>query len=462
MTRHHALGSAQERLARIGLSLPELLLPRTEVDLRLWAVNACDQHVHDGSYWDRARARIGGRPSALSLILPEADLGCQDLSDRILDIHRAMDGYLRTGILRPIGNGFMVVDRTISAGMRRTGLLVAFDLEAWHRTDRDRFALRPTESTVEDRLPARYSIREGAAVELPHVLALVDDPEGILSDLLETIPGRELYRADLAEDAGDVRGRLVEDRESVELVVSCLEGLAKPASPTDRVWFVGDGNHSLEVARRHWNGLRSTLDEQGRADHPARLLLAELVPAQSQGLPVLAVHRRVHGIDHDTLRDEFGKIGLASAPCASIELREDLESDAGRWIAGWTDGDNYWHLVPDCPPADRFDRILDGLLVRLQAMAEGRRIDYLHGWDESLSGDTGGCTIHVRSPSTRSLIQAFGAGEILPPKTFSLGTPRDKRHYLEARLLRPWCASITGSQSLTAPTTTPNGGRHGS
>lgn len=425
-----------DRLAGIGLSMPDLLLPGPEVDLPRWAVNACDQHVHDRSYWDRARCRIGNRPSALSLVLPEADLGREDLSDRIQAIHRAMDGYLHAGVLRPTGPGFVVVHREIPGRIRRSGLLVAFDLEAWHDSRRRRFALRPTESLVEERLPARGSIREGASLEIPHALALVDDPRGRLSETLDATTGRELYHATLAENAGTVRGLLAQ-ASAVESIVTCLEGLAASGGSREPVWFIGDGNHSLEVARRHWCRLRTELDERGRTAHPARLLLAELVPLQSPGLSILPVHRRIHGIAEDVLRGEFEKFGLVSKPCALLGLREDLLADPGRWIAGWTSGGKAWGLACASPRTERFDKILDTIIPCLQAQVPTSRIDYLHGWDEADPRSNGGCTVLVRAETRHSLARAFKSGKIFPPKSFSLGSPLEKRHYLEARALRP-------------------------
>jgi hypothetical protein len=37
--------------------------------------------------------------------------------------------------------------------------------------------IRATEGTVLSRIPPRLAVRRGAALELPHVMVLVDDPE---------------------------------------------------------------------------------------------------------------------------------------------------------------------------------------------------------------------------------------------------------------------------------------------
>lgn len=448
MPRNGTILMLQERLARIGLSMPDLLVPSAEVDLSRWTVNACDQHVHDRTYWDRARDRIGNSPSSLSLILPEADLCRDDLPDRIHAIHRSMDEYLQRGILHSAETGFMVVCRETSRKARRAGLLVAFDLEAWHQPDQERFALRPTERVVEDRLPARLSIRENAAIEIPHALVLADDPCGLLSEALDRLTGYEVYGSSLAENAGVVRGTLMQTPDAMEAIVSCLEKLAAPTSPATPVWYVGDGNHSLEAARRHWNHVRKGLREPEKTPHPARHFLAELVPLQSPGLKILPVHRRIHGLPTHALKKGFEDAGLKSESCRAFELRMDLQADHGRWIAGWTTGDQAWGITTNDTRPTPFNLIVDSVILRLQTDFPTAKISYLHGWEEAASGDRADGTIYVRSPTHQILAQAFRAGDVFPPKSFSLGAPSDKRHYLEARrLLHP----APGESQLTEP-----------
>ncbi|MEK7391549.1 MAG: DUF1015 family protein [Fibrobacterota bacterium] len=415
--------------------MPDLLVPSPDVELSRWTVNACDQHVHDSSFWDRTRDRIGRSPSSLSLILPEADLCHNDLPDRIHTIHRCMEEYLHRGILNSAGTGFMVVNRETSRQTRRAGLLVAFDLEAWHQPDQQRFALRPTERVVEERLPARLSIRENAAIEIPHALVLVDDPRGILSNALDSLTGYQIYRTILAENAGVVSGTLMQSQDALEAIVVCLESLAAAANPESPVWCIGDGNHSLEAARRHWSHLRTAL-HPGYSAHPARYLLAELVPLQSPGLEILPVHRGFSGISMDVVMKGFEEVGLKSESCNAHELQINLQSDHPRWIAGWTNSDQAWGLTFADFCTDGFNDVLDEVLFRLLDQFPSSKIDYLHGWEEAASGGLTSSTIYLRSPTPQSLAEAFRSGHVFPPKSFSLGTPSDKRHYLEVRRIR--------------------------
>jgi len=422
----------ERRLRRIGLSIPEVLLPRPDVDLGLWAVAACDQFVHEDSYWDRAIRRVGEAPSALSLVLPEAHLRRDDLDDGIRSIHAAMARGLDDRLLLPTEPGMVVVRRPGVGRGGRTGLLLSFDLEA-----RDLpHALRPTEEVVEDRMPARMAIRKHAPLEVPHLLVLVDDVEGMFGKALDAADGRKLYSTSLPECAHGVRGVLVDDSIALEHLTSSLEDVARSrdrASPW--CWFVGDGNHSLEAARRHWDGLRGTLDEAARESHPARYAMAELVPLRSPGLEILPVHRRVRGVPSSRLRDAFRESGMEPEWRSPDSLREMLEERGGACVCGWRDGEDAWMV------AMRGERIetalagVDGILSALVERGVGEDIDYFHGWEEALAaGDRP--VVFMRAPTVDELRAVFQEGRLFPRKSFSLGRPLDKRHYLEARRIR--------------------------
>jgi len=59
------------RLARLGLSIPEALLPKAGTDLAKWSVVACDQYTSDHAYWNQVEAIVGDAPSTLRITLPE-------------------------------------------------------------------------------------------------------------------------------------------------------------------------------------------------------------------------------------------------------------------------------------------------------------------------------------------------------------------------------------------------------
>lgn len=57
---------------KIGVLVPNVMLPPKGTDFSKWAVVACDQYTSQPEYWEQARALIGDAPSTLDLILPEA------------------------------------------------------------------------------------------------------------------------------------------------------------------------------------------------------------------------------------------------------------------------------------------------------------------------------------------------------------------------------------------------------
>ncbi|MCC9000398.1 MAG: DUF1015 domain-containing protein, partial [Candidatus Contendobacter sp.] len=168
----------------IALQVPTLLLPDAGVDLTQWAVVACDQYTSQPEYWAQVDALVGDAPSTLRLMLPEIFLDAVDEAQRIAAIHDAMRRYLTEGVLTEQPPGLALIERTTARGRIRRGLIAALDLEHYDFTPGAKSLIRPTEGTIMDRLPPRLRVREGAALELPHVMVLIDDPEHLVIDPL--------------------------------------------------------------------------------------------------------------------------------------------------------------------------------------------------------------------------------------------------------------------------------------
>ena len=161
----------------------DVLLPRVN-EMEKWAVVACDQFSSEPEYWARVRREVGDAPSALNLILPEAELGAQDEQERIAQIHAAMRAYLAQGVFEKHERAFVYVERTLVSGAVRRGVVGMVDLERYDYRAGAQAAVRATEKTVVERIPPRMAIRQGAAVELPHVLLLCDDERRALIEPL--------------------------------------------------------------------------------------------------------------------------------------------------------------------------------------------------------------------------------------------------------------------------------------
>lgn len=90
----------------------------------------------------------------------------------------------------------------------RRGLVGKIDLEQYDYSADSRSLVRPTEGTVESRLPPRMRVREQAPLESPHIMVLVDDA---LHTVIEPLQKQKnamepLYDFDLMADGGHIAG----------------------------------------------------------------------------------------------------------------------------------------------------------------------------------------------------------------------------------------------------------------
>ncbi|HEX2996159.1 MAG TPA: DUF1015 family protein, partial [Anaerolineales bacterium] len=158
----------------LGIQIPQIYLPKPGTDLNKWAVIACDQFTSQPEYWNDVEKIVGEAPSTLNLTFPEVYLEKPGGEQRIQNIQASMRRYMDEGILQP-HDGLVYVERTVG-GRTRKGVVLCLDLEAYDYTKGSSSLIRATEGTIVDRLPPRMKIREGALLELPHILVLIDDP----------------------------------------------------------------------------------------------------------------------------------------------------------------------------------------------------------------------------------------------------------------------------------------------
>ena len=287
------------QLKKLGVHIPEILLPVSGTDLTKWAVIACDQYTSQPEYWESVRNEVGDSPSTLYLTFPEIYLKDDDAEERIANINRTMEQYLEQHILENQGPCFILVDRSTPNTPSRKGLVLALDLECYDYSPGAQTLIRATEGTVLDRIPPRVKIRENASIELPHIMVLIDDPEKTVIENLyanaESGRYKNLYDFELMQGGGHIRGWMVNDEESIAMVAQALEALISrdgfsvgdisqhsdtadsPADTGDSpaesqknavtdqqpcsgmLFAVGDGNHSLASAKAHWENVKAGL-----------------------------------------------------------------------------------------------------------------------------------------------------------------------------------------------------------
>ncbi|MCK5250874.1 MAG: DUF1015 family protein, partial [Spirochaetaceae bacterium] len=143
------------RLEKLGITIPEILVPGVGTAPERWAVIACDQFSSERIYWEETRRQVGNAPSALNLIIPECYLEDGDREERADKANAAMIDVMENGVLNKLEPGFILVDRSTPHARRRQGLVLAIDLEAYDFSEGSKSPIRPTEGTIRDRLPPR-------------------------------------------------------------------------------------------------------------------------------------------------------------------------------------------------------------------------------------------------------------------------------------------------------------------
>lgn len=402
----------------------DILIPKT--DMHAWSVVACDQFTSEPEYWKKVYEIVGDKPSALKLILPEAELGVKDPEAESEKINRTMDEYLRSGIFEEYKQSYVYVERRLNSGMLRRGLIGAFDLEAYDWAEGTHTPIRATEHTVEDRLPPRVKVREKALLEMPHIMIFMDDHDDMVLKAAEK--GEKLYDFELMQRGGHISGWLVKNKDTLEKAVSKLaderELTKKYGSAADPLIFaMGDGNHSLAAAKKNWENVKSQLPEIEWESCPARYALAELVNIHDKAISFEPIHKVVFDTDPERFICEAKDcFSCQTGEGRSIELITAAGSETLS-ISGMTIGE----LIGSC------EDFCKEFIAR-----HGGRIDYIHGDDEcrAMSEKNNCAGILLPRMEKSELFRSVMSSGPFPKKSFSIGHGIDKRYYLECRRIK--------------------------
>jgi hypothetical protein len=431
-----------------GFQLPRIFLPRPGIDLRKWCVVACDQYTSEPEYWHRVEQEVGGAPSSLHLIFPEAYLGSADAPARIRRIQESMRSYLANGLLQERA-GAIYVERTLGKRIRR-GLMLELDLEHYDFSSASTSLIRPTEGTMVARLAPRIEVRKGAELEVPHVLVLIDDPQRTVIEPIGAAraTSSKLYESDLMFGGGRIAGFAVDGAVS-ERAVAALHALASPQSFAARygvppetppmLFAVGDGNHSLATAKSLWDSIKSSVG----MDHPSRYALVEVENIHDDALDFAPIHRLLLGVSADlrqTLAETFGsRFSCTDVPSAA-EMRTRVHAaHASRHAAGLIGPGARFSVIEIAdPPSTLAIGTLQPFIDRFIENGGAADIDYIHGDDvlERLAMKHGSVGVHFAAMSKSDLLRMVVREGPLPRKTFSMGEADEKRYYLEARRIR--------------------------
>ena len=409
----------------------DILLPKFRLDrekMYKWSTVACDQYTSEPEYWSRVEEIVKDSESAYRLIFPEIYLGDGD-DARIEKINRTMDEYIDS-VFDEFKDSVIYVERQLKSGKIRRGIVGKIDLEAYDFKSGADTLVRATEGTVMSRIPARVKIRRGAAIELPHIMMLIDDPECTVVELLGKKKSvfEKAYSFDLMQNGGHIDGFFA-DGESKRAVFEALDKLSEkgsvPKGKSPMLFAVGDGNHSLASAKALYEEIKSSIGAEAAMRHPARYALAEIVNIHDTSLEFEPIYRVVFNADAENLMEELRRYAAEDKQgtnsfeilCVSRDKEEKvtIEKTKSELAVG------------------ALQEFLDGYVS-----SHGCEIDYIHGIESTkkLADREGAVGFIFDGMKKSDLFRSVILNGSLPRKTFSMGEADDKRYYLEARKIR--------------------------
>ena len=436
----------------MGVKIPQILFPRKGVDLSNWAVVACDQFTSQPEYWEELYRIVGDDPSTLHLVLPEVYLESADVEKRIQHVHQTMADYLQNDLFEKI-EGFVYVERVIGDRVRK-GLMVVLDLEKYDYRAGSNSIIRATEATIVERIPPRLRIRDGAALEVPHILILIDDEKReIIEPLGENIEQLEvLYHSHLLMGGGEIHGYVIK-QESLELkVLQGLERLADKQYFQDRyqlppsyemlVFAVGDGNHSMATAKTYWEQIKGSVPN----NHAARYALVELVNLYDEGLQFEPIHRLTMGVKVDLLAKikQFYPHNTYEECVDAVEMKSkvneincDEKRSAHHRIGVIVDG-KLGIITIEQPSSNLAVTSIQSFIDIGIKEKWFEKVDYIHGDEVIVALATKPNQVGFFLPpiDKKLLFKTVIVDGNLPKKAFSMGHAHEKRYYMECRSIR--------------------------
>ena len=401
-----------------------------------WSVVACDQYTSQPNYWNRVKNRVDGFKSTYNLVLPEVYLEDADFEQRIIKINTEIEDYINSGVFFETEPCYIYVERTLSDGSVRHGLMGAVDLEEYNFNKGSKSKVRATEGTVIERIPPRLKVRQNALAEFSHIMMLIDD---VKKEIIEPLADKKqsmekLYDFELMENGGKIEGYIL-DAETEEFVKGKLKALDDidafnkkygVSEENELVYAVGDGNHSLATAKTNYENYKKQVGDETAKASPARYALAELVNLHDDSLVFEAIHRVVFDVDENNFINELKKY---------YNVGETPDNADAQKIVLLTDGAEQTVYIQNPSynlAVGSIQAFIDEYLTKF-----GGKVDYIHGADTVRELTVKGCVgIILDAMEKSSLYKTVIVDGSLPRKTFSMGEAYDKRYYLEGRKIK--------------------------
>lgn len=386
-----------------------ILLPKENFEK--WSVIACDQFTSEPEYWHEIAAEIGDSPSSLNMILPEAFLS-KDNSEKINKINKTMHNYLENNVFNEFKDTIVYVEREITGGKIRKGIVGLIDLENYSYKKDAKTLIRATEATIIERIPPRVQIRKDAPLEMPHIMLLIDDPNfSVIEPLANNTENFDkLYDFNLIKNSGNIKGFAL-NKEYISFVQNALANLIEEQD--DKLLFaVGDGNHSLATAKECYE-----LDKENNT----RFALVEVVNIHDSSLEFEPIYRVLFNINPEKFIEKF--------------LRdfggEYFGSDAQKFELVYGKERKTISLKPT---GKLSVATLQTYLDKFLSVNSEITIDYIHGEDSvyNICSKPNTLGFIFEGMKKSELFEAIKKDGSTPRKTFSMGHAVDKRFYLES------------------------------
>lgn len=386
----------------------DILIPKK--DFEKWAVIACDQYTSDKKYWNDVENLVGDEPSALHVVLPELYLA--ETEQRVKKINDTMYKYLENDVFKTINDGMVYVEREITGGGIRKGIIGMVDLAEYEYSVGSTSLIRATEKTVVERIPPRVQIRKDAPIEFPHIMLFINDPDdaviGVANDNKANL--EKLYDFDLMKNGGHIKGYSIE-KDDQDKINEKLESIVKDGL----LFAVGDGNHSLATAKECYNLSKNPL---------ARYALVEIVNIYDSVIEFEPIYRVLFGVKKDDI-------------VSYLTQRNSAENGekSHKFTVIDNNGEDELCLVPTSKlPVGTLQGYLDDYLKDHPEID----IDYIHGTDATRELCKAENTVGFIFDGMEKddLFDAVIEDGSLPRKTFSMGHADDKRFYIEGRKIK--------------------------
>ena len=410
----------------------DIMLPDfNKVSGTKWSVIACDQHTSEPEYWESAKEISKNSPTTLELILPEVYLS--ETAERVPKINKTMTDYIN-GVLTEHKSSMIYVERTQSDGAVRRGLVGMIDLEHYDYHKGATSLVRATEGTVLDRIPPRVAVRRDAAIELPHVMVLIDDPKKtvIEPEITACADYEKAYDFELMLGGGHIKGWFVNE-EGKKRIDEALADLATPEVMQEKYggdyaplpFAVGDGNHSLASAKAAYEEVKAKLGESALS-HPARYALAEIVNLHDDALKFEPIYRVMFGVSP------------VAVLAALNEYAENLEGSEKPQKVEYIHAGGEGSLVFKHPTQQLTVGTLQNFIDEYISAHPEASVDYIHDESstEALAKQGNAIGFIFDGMEKDQLFKTVICDGALPRKTFSMGHSADKRYYLECRKIK--------------------------